>query len=318
LYPLQLARILLRNDNRTERNVMAVTSKSTTTHMALALNGGAVGDVRAFSGLDMQADISENDLGPDGVTGKHVSNISWTPAQASIGLGMGRPMVDWLSQSLAQPLTPASGSVVVGDLNFKAQQAITFLNAVVTSLTVPTLDGASKENGALLVGFEAEQVRVAPGDGSDIRVKAAKAKAWVCSNFRIEIGSLPCARVARVESFSWTSAVAQDDTGIFREPTKHPAKVTVPDLKLAISAVDHAAWLTAAKAWFIDGKHLAGDEMAGRIVLLGPDMKAELAVISFTNMGFRRFQTILGAPGDKIAQFSVTLYAETMSLAVTG
>jgi hypothetical protein len=283
---------------------MAIT-RSTATRLALTIDGGVVGDLRSFEGFDMEADIVENDLGPDNAAAKHVSNVSWTPAQASVGLGMGKPMADWLSKSLAQPSTPISGSFVIADFNYKAQQEISFLNAALTSLTIPALDGASKESGALIAGFEAEQVRVAAGSGNDIRGKATKAKAWLCSNYRVEIGSLPCSRVSRVESFSWTSAVAQDDTGIFREPTKHPAKVTIPDLKLTISAADYPAWLTAARAWFIDGKHLAGDEMAGRIVLLGPDMKAELAVISFTNLGFRRFQTIAGGGGDTVARFAV-------------
>jgi hypothetical protein len=295
---------------------VAITSNAST-RLALSIDGGTVADLRGFEGFDMNADIVENDLGPDGVSGKHVSNISWTPAQAKVGLAMGKQMTNWLSKSFASPSTPISGSLVVADFNFKAQQEISFLNAALTSFTVPALDGASKDAGVFLVGFQAEQVRVAPGGGTDIRGKVQKIKAWLCSNFRVEIGSLPCDRVARVESFSWTCALASDAVGIFREPTKHPAKATVPDLQLSISAADYGAWLAAARAWFVDGKHLAGDEMAGRIVLLSADMKTELAVISFTNMGFRRFQTIVGGTGDKVARFSVTLYAETMRFAVT-
>ncbi|WP_293974187.1 hypothetical protein [Sphingomonas sp.] len=282
----------------------------------LTLNGGTVSDLRAIEGLEMEADIAQTNLGPAGAIKKHVSNVRWTPASLTVGLGMGKPMADWLKASLAQPLSPASGEVVIGDAAYKAQRSIAFSNAVLTRLIVPALDGASKEPGTLLAAFEAEQVKIGKGDGRDIRVKAPKAKAWIASNFRIEIGNLPCARVARIESFSWACGVATDSVGIFRDPAKLPAKVTVPDLQLTISAADHAAWAAAAQAWFVDGKHLDTDEMAGRIVLLGPDMKAELAIISFANIGFRRFQTILPIAGEKVARFAVTLYAEAMALEV--
>ena len=55
-----------------------------------------VGFLKKFSGLAMEADIVANDLGPDNVQKKHVSNIKWTPAKATIGIGMGKEMYEWI------------------------------------------------------------------------------------------------------------------------------------------------------------------------------------------------------------------------------
>ena len=144
-------------------------------------------------------------------------------------------------------------------------------------MTVPKLDGSSKDAAYFDVEFEAEQVRWAKGGGEDIKGKIGpKQKAWLCSNFRVEIGALPCARIATVDSFTWKCAVASDQVGIFREPTKHPAKVTMPDLKFSISYADHQAWADAARKWFVDGHHEEQHEMTGRIVFLDPNMKDEL------------------------------------------
>src|SRR5438270_43087 len=81
---------------------------------------------------------------------------------------------------------------------------------------------------------------------------------------------------AMYDSFTWKCGITPDQIGSFREPTKQPTKVTVPDLKLAISYADHQPWADWAKKWFVDGHHLEGDELQGRIVFLGPDMQKEL------------------------------------------
>ena len=152
---------------------------------------------------------------------------------------------------------------------------------------------------------------------NDIRGKIGpKQKAWLCSNFRVEIGDgkvLPCSRIASVDSFTWKCAIAADQIGIHREPTKHPAKVTVPDLKLSVSMADHQPWADAAKKWFVDGYHTEGEEMEGRIVFLDPNMKDELGEISLQNVGFKKFsKEDSEANSEKIARFTVELYVEKM------
>jgi len=135
----------------------------------------------------------------------------------------------------------------------------------------------------------------------------------LCSNFRVELGALPCSRIASVDSFTWKCAIAADMIGIFREPTKHPAKVTVPDLKFGISMADYQAWADSAKKWFVDGNHKENDEMEGRIVFLDPNMKDELGEISLQNVGFKKFsKEDSEANSEKIARFNVELYVEKM------
>jgi len=67
-----------------------------------------------------------------------------------------------------------------------------------------------------------------------------------------------------------------DQIGIGRQPTKHAAKVTVPNIKVEVSMADYDAWAEAAKKWFVDGYHEEKDEMSGAIVFLSPDMKTEI------------------------------------------
>jgi hypothetical protein len=285
---------------------------------ALDIDGFNVGFLKKFSGLAMEADIVANDLGPDNVQKKHVANVKWTPAKATIGIGMGKGMYDWMKAAFDKGFITKNGTFTSADFNYKAQSALTFSNALMTEVTVPKLDGSSKDAAYFDIGFEAEQVRWAKGGGEDIRGKIGpKQKQWLCSNFKVEIGGLPCQRVATVDSFTWKCAVAADMLGVFCENTKHPAKVTVPDLKLSISYADHDAWSQAAKKWFIDGHRTESDEMTGRIVFLGPNMKEELGEIVLQNVGFKKFSDEdAEANSEKIKRFNVELYVEKMTFAL--
>jgi hypothetical protein len=263
----------------------------------------------------MEADIVANDLGPDNVQKKHVANVKWTPGKATIGIGMGNECYQWIKAAFDKGYVTKSGSLTSADFNYKAMSVQTFQNGLITSLTVPKLDGSSKDAAYFDLEFEAEQVRWSKGGGEDIRGKVGpKQKAWLCSNFRLEMGGLPTERVASVDSFTWKCAVAADQLGIFREPTKHPAKVTVPDIKFAVSMADYQPWADAAKKWFVDGQHLEENEMQGRIVFLNPNMKDEIGEIELQNCGFKKFsKDDMEANSEKIARFNVELYVEKMT-----
>jgi hypothetical protein len=285
----------------------------------LEVDGYSVGYLKKFSGMGMVADISESKLGPDNVVKKNVANIKWEPAKAEVGIGMGEGMHKWIKASFDKGYLSKNGVFTSADFNHKAQSELSFQNALITEVTVPKLSGDDKTNAFFTVGFQAEQVRWAKAGGQDIRAKIGpKQKQWLPCNFRVTIGSLPCARVASVDSFTWKCSVAPDQVGIFREPTLHPAAVTVPDIKLAISYADHDAWAKAAKAWFIDGKHTEADEMSGSIEFLDPNMKDVLGEITLHNVGFKSFKDEDSEGGsDKIKRFNVELYVEKMEFKIT-
>ena len=286
---------------------------------ALDVGGHNVGFLKKFSGLAMEADIVSNDLGPDNIQKKHVSNIKWTAGKATVGIAMGKGMYDWIKLSFDKAYMPKDGRLVAGNFNYQAESELNFYDALITSVTAPKLDGSSKDAAYFDIEFEPERVRWAKGDGKSIQaVTGVKQKAWLCSNFKVELGDLPCSRIASVDSFTWKCAVAQDQIGIHREATKHPAKVTVPDLKFSISMADHQAWADAARRWFVDGNHLEKDEMNGRIVFLGPDMKEELGEITLLNVGFKKFSSDdKEANSEKIARFTSEMYVEKMEFKIS-
>jgi hypothetical protein len=283
---------------------------------ALDVDGFNVGYLKKFSGLAMEADIATNDLGPDNIQKKHVANIKWTPGKATVGIGMGKGMYDWIKAAFHKGYVTKNGTFTSADFNYKAQSSLTFQNGLITGITSPKLDGSSKDAAYFDIEFEAEMVRWAKGGGEDIRGKIGpKQKQWLCSNFAFELDGLPCDRVATVDSFTWKCAVASDMLGICRENTKHPCKVTVPDLKISVSYADHQAWADAARKWFIDGHCREEDERNGRIMFLGPQMDRgkPIGEVTLQNVGFKKFSDEdAEANSEKIKRFNVELYVEHM------
>jgi hypothetical protein len=282
-------------------------------HYALDIDGLPVESLRTISGLDLQADIASGLPGPGLAPRKHVAGVSWTSGRASIGMGMGQAMYEWMKDAFAQGASRAGGSLATADVNFRQRSLMTFEDALLTAVTVPRLDAASKESGAFDIEFAPARVRWAKGDGSDIRhAHGGKQQPWVCANFRFSLGTLPCARVASIESFTWRCAPALDAGPGAPAPA---VAVTVPDLRISISLADYDAWAQAAHAWFVDGRHLEADEMDGVITLLTPDLQTPLGEIVLGNVGFKRFSQLPAADGsDALYRFTVDLYVERMSL----
>jgi|SRR5688572_18309500 len=283
-------------------------------HFALDIMGGHAGSLKKFDGLQMEADIVTNDLGPENIQKKHVANVRWTPATATVGIGMGKEMSAIVQQALNAQQKPFDGALHVADLNYKTQWSLDFTGAIMTSVTFPKMDGSSKEAAYFDLEWEAESVRWLQGDNSDIRRPVAAQKAWLRSNFRFEMGGLPCNRVATIDSFTWKCAVVRDPMGA---PTKRRAKVTVPNISVEVSMADYDEWFQAAKKWFVDGGHEESDEMSGAIVFLAPDMRTEIGRVSLKNCGFAKFaHGAFEANSEKVARFSCELYVEDMELTI--
>src|SRR5262245_61789931 len=139
----------------------------TSGRFSLDVAGYNVGYLKKFSGMAIEGDLITNDLGPDNVQKKNIGNFKWTAGKATVGMGMGKGMYDWIKASFDKSYFPNHGAVISGDFNYKAQSRLDFKDALITSVTVPALDGASKDALYFDVEFEPEKVEWSKGGGED-------------------------------------------------------------------------------------------------------------------------------------------------------
>lgn len=82
-------------------------------------------------------------------------------------------------------------------------------------ITFPACDADSKDPAGIQIACSAQDRMKIPVP-DEVKLKAAyntakKQKAWLCSNFRLRIGDLPCSRVNKVDAFTVKQSVADLD-----------------------------------------------------------------------------------------------------------
>jgi hypothetical protein len=194
------------------------------------------------------------------------------------GLDLASPLYDWIAASFDKGHVVKSGEIVAVDGRGAKREIHEFHQAVIDSVSFPRLEAGDKSPASMTVTIAPVFVRHIEGSGEVVGKIAPATKKWLCSNFRFELGDLPVERVSKIDSFSWKLGLTKDEVGSFREPTKHPAAIEVPNLKLTISTTDLTVWDSWHRT-FAGPERDAGDGLDGRLVFLGPDRGGELAAV---------------------------------------
>ena len=171
-----------------------------------------------------------------------------------------------LKRGVIQSFTPDMKPIATTELS----------NAMISEITFPALDAARKEPAYMTIKIHAENVIHKKGDGKMVEGQIAPAtKKWQSSNFKVDIGDLPCSRVSKVSSLTWKQGVAKDEVGRSRERTGH-----VNNLKITLPMQDWNAW----ENWMTRSLLSSEGETTGSITFLGPDM-TESYTIELLNVG---------------------------------
>ena len=283
---------------------------------AIALDGsGFLGLLQSFSGGNIRGDVAINQSERDNIQKKHLSGISYEPFTLEVGMGMSAGFYEWISSSFNTGYVTRTGEIHTCDFDYSCKSVRQFVDAYISEVTIPELDGSSKDPSYMTVKLDPERINYTERSGTQITGKVAIAtKKWLTSNFRMELGDLPCALVAKIDSFTWKQSVIGDDAvGAFRDPLLGTAQADVPNLRFTISMVDVRAWQDWHNSFVIEGRSSDADERTGRIVFLGPDMQEELASIDLLNVGIFSLETLGQEAGkDEVATFTVELYVEQM------
>ena len=296
---------------------MAANDRSYTAgKFAFELDGTRVGFLQSFEGGNMSAEIAEHKSGPSNYNKKNVTICKWTPIKMRTGIGMSKGMYLWMKSAFDMNFQQKTGAITVADFNYKAQRRMDIMGMLMTKVTLPTLEGQSKETGYFDIEIQPEDCKWVQESGTDVRgLMGPKQKGWHCANWKLDIGGLPVARTAKVEGIAWECKTVMDSVGEKRINTIHPVATTVTDWTVHISMADLEPWQQKAKQWFIDGKCLETDEFNASLVLLGPDMQKEFGRIDLMNVGMKEFNAHgpLKAQEEGVARFTIKFYTEQMT-----
>src|SRR5215210_7527200 len=208
---------------------MARTRTSAAANFALAVDGVHAGFLRGVEGGSAAAEVVV-EQGSDFFAPKHLGALRYEPLTLACDLSLDKVVYDWIGQSWKGIDARHDAAVVSTDFDLKPVSEREFLQARVSSVTVPALDAASKDSAQLTVQLESEYARTRKASGTALKRPAARQKQWLPSNFKLAIDGLDAKRVSRIDSFTVAQASAADEVGELRELAKTPSKLDFPNL----------------------------------------------------------------------------------------
>lgn len=285
--------------------------------VALELDS-AMGFVESVEAGVIEATVAKSQR-VDQFEAKHLSTIEYKEFSFELGLSpQCAGMYEWIKATLDLGHTRKDGAFVYGDFDFNAMSRVDFFDALLTSVQFPEVSGASKDPAKIKVKGQPSYYRNAPGDGSKLPIGGdTSTKNWVASNYRLEIGDLPCKHVQKVGALEWKQSFKRNEIGELRDYEVIPTKCEVPDLNLTISGQDFDAWSEWHKSFVIDGKCTDTDEVEGSLTYLSKDLETELGRIDFFNVGIYSLKRAAAKSNDDaLSTFEVKLYCERMAFEI--
>jgi len=267
-------------------------------HFALELGGLPCGFMVGLDGGDPDLAVDLDLVGSDSIQRKHIAGVKYEDFTLQVGSGMGKPMYQWIKDSFDKGYVRKNGSIVSADFNYREKRNTSMSQAFISSVTIPALDGASKDPAYLAVSLTPGKLTQSPPSGQP--VQAARSKAWLQSNFVFELDGLDTSRVASIDSFTWKCGVAADGSQVLE----------VSDIAVSFPKQDLSSW----RQWYDGLAGGANDERRGALTLVGAHNGA---VITFGlgNLGLYRLSRDPAAPGRRV---KAEMYCEEMRFHASG
>jgi hypothetical protein len=249
----------------------AATHRSYTAgRFALELDGVDCGWMVGLDGGDRDLAVVLDPVGSDGIQRKHVGNVKYEDLTLQVGSAMAKPMYDWIKASFDKGYVRKNGAIIAADYNYKEKRHTEMSQAFISSVTIPHLDGASKDPAYLAVSLSPTKLTDTTPSGAP--VQAAKQKAWIPSNFVFEVGGVDTSRVASIDSFTWKCTVADDGSFV----------LDVSDIGVTFPKTSLSSW----QKWYDSLAGGADDERQGALTIVGASGLA--ITIGLENLGLYR------------------------------
>jgi hypothetical protein len=277
--------------------------------LGLELGDEFVGWLTSVDGGDV---VGEAVRGP---TGPHMANLKYEEITVTFApAAMNKDFYAWLADTLARKLTKKDGAVVTMDSRSLEARRLAFVNACITEIQFPSLDGVSKVPAVITVKFQPEYIRRGTGNGSS-PTQSARQRPELANAFKVEIQGLDATRVKTVPTLVIKQTLQPDAVGELRDYAKTPPTLTLPNLVLTLRQSSAASFQTWYDDFLVKGNCGAAQEKKGSLQFLSADLQKPILTLSFNQLGIMRLaperpQT----PADLSPDYRIEMFCGEMSL----
>jgi hypothetical protein len=290
---------------------------------AFELDGKFAGMLKGASGGFARADVVSEKADLSGLSKKHIALTAYDDLTISCSPVMPKELVSWIASVLGGKggTLRKSGAILTLDNELKERTRQEFNNALIREIAFPACEAGGKQADALTITLAPEFTRPLGGSGTLVPGGGGTKQASVWTgNFRLNIQGLEpaCARITRIEPFTFRQTVAEKAIGELRDYAKVATALEFPNLVFSIPE----AFAGPFYAWFDDMvvKGNAGEdrERPGILELMRSDLTAALLTLNLSHVGIFRYAPQAGPQaGDKVGTVEVGLYCEQMTLGPT-
>ena len=233
-----------------------------------------------------------------------------------LDLSLQKLVYEWINEFWQGRALAKSGSLIALDANFHATTELQFENAVISATTVPAVDAMSETACALAVQLSPRATKLRNASGP-VAGLAPKQKAWLASNFRLNIEGLDTTRVSSVSALTITNG-EKSAADRLRLPAGTSGAIDFPNLRVLFVEQSSKTWADWHDQFVVQGKNDDTQEKTGSLVFLSPDRQSQLGSVRFSGLGIYRLTREPTLPGGPInIRHSVAeLYCQRMDLVV--
>jgi len=262
---------------------------------------------------------------------KHIANVKWADITIQAGLSMPDAFYQWIADSWSNGVQRKSGAIIAADFNGVAVKELDFTNALIQEVTIPALDGSSKDPAYLTLKLTPESTTNGAPSGTVSPPIKTKQKSWLASNFRFELGKLDTSKVSKIDSFTVKQTMPLpttdlgdvsliDQTLVVSVPpfVLEPGVVDFPNLRITLAESSAQTWLDWVEDFIRKGNNSDELEKSGSIKFLAADL-TELARVDLFGVGIFDLtdERPLGTT-DSIRRLVAELYVERMAFVFPG
>lgn len=268
-------------------------------------------------GGNVKASVVTVDMGTKQSPRKQISTLNYEPFSIAVDLAMGKPLAEWINATLDLSPTRKSGTIVTASFDYKAKSSRHFRDALIEEITIPSMIASSSQPAFVTIKFKPEEITYAKGDNAIQNPVSSRQKTWLCSNFRLRIGDLPCSRVSKIDSFTIRQSASAQTLGNVDDGASDRTMVEFPNLKVTFSAADLEPWHEWFNDFVILGNNGPDRAVQGALEFLAPNAADVLGAVELSQVGiFALYWEKPTAGADAIAHFAAELYVEKMAIKI--
>jgi len=271
------------------------------------------GFVQSPSGGNAEAEVILEKLGTDTIQRKRPGRVKYGDITLKAGVGSNKAVYEWMKAVLDRKPTHRSGTFTAADANFTINGSGTFTNGLISEVTIPALDGGSKEPAYVRMKVEQEATsffarsgRLPSGRGST----SPPAVTW-----KFEADGLETSRVNKIEAITIKQKIVEFSDGTSRDYQKEPTSVEIPNLAVWLPADESSkSWLEYFDSFVIKGNNTEDQEKTGSLAFFDAGKGGELARLTFSHLGiFKLTPEKVESGGENIRRIKAEMYCEDIT-----